>query len=286
MRLIRHGERGRERPGLVAPDGSLRDLGGVVADLAGPALGCEALDRLRRIDPLALPELDPATRLGVPVAGTSKIVCIGLNYADHAAELGLPLPVEPTLFLKPTTALAGARDPLVVPPGSQKLDFEVELAVVIGTPTRRVPAERVHAHLAGYCIANDVTERSWNERQGGQWTRGKGGDGFAPLGPWLVTPEEVPDPQNLAVWLEVDGRRMQDGSTRTMIFDVATIVSFVSHTMTLLPGDVVLTGTPPGVGHGRKPPFYLRPGMTVRAGISGLGEMSLPVVAATDETGP
>lgn len=282
MRLIRHGERGREKPGLVAADGSLRDLGGIVAELAGDALAPAALDRLRQLDPRALPELDPTTRLGVPVAGTSKLVCIGLNYADHAAELGLPAPSEPTLFLKPTTALAGARDPLLVPPGAHKLDFEVELAVVIGTTTRRVPVERALEHVAGYCIANDVTERSWNERQGGQWTRGKSGDGFAPLGPWLVTRDEVPDPQGLAIWLEVDGRRMQDGSTRTMIFDVATIVSFVSHSMTLLPGDVLLTGTPPGVGHGRRPPFYLRPGMTLRAGISGLGEMLLPIVAEID----
>lgn len=286
MRLIRHGERGRERPGLVAPDGSLRDLSDIVEDFAGPALGPEMLERLRHIDPRGLPELDPATRLGVPVAGTSKIVCVGLNYADHAAELGLPLPIEPTLFLKPTTALAGASDPLIVPSGSHKLDFEVELALVIGTPTRRVPVERALAHLAGYCIANDVTERSWNEHQSGQWTRGKGGDGFAPLGPWLVTVDEVPDPQDLGIWLEVDGRRMQDGSTRTMIFDVATIVSFVSRTMTLLPGDIVMTGTPPGVGHGRRPPFYLRPGMTVRAGITGLGEMRLPVVAEPDEIRP
>lgn len=279
MRLIRHGPPGRERPGLVATDGSLRDLSVLLRELAGDALAPAALQRLRRLDPRTLPELDPTTRLGVPVAGTTKIVCIGLNYADHAAELGLPLPVEPTLFLKPTTALAGARDPLVVPAGSQKLDFEVELAVVIGIPARRVPVERALEYVAGYCIANDVTERSWNERQGGQWTRGKGGDGFCPLGPWLVTSDEIPDPQDLAIWLEVDGRRMQDGWTRTMIFDVATIVSFVSRTMTLLPGDVVLTGTPPGVGHGRRPPFYLRPGMTVRAGIAGLGEMRLEVIA-------
>jgi ureidoglycolate lyase/2,4-diketo-3-deoxy-L-fuconate hydrolase len=282
MRLVRWGEKGRERPGVLDERGRVRDLSGIVVDIDGSILGNSTLERLAGLDAGELPEAPAEVRLGPCVASPSKIVCIGLNYADHAEELGLPVPSEPTMFLKPPTALAGPFDPVRIPPGSSKLDYEAELAVVIGTEACRVEREAALAHVAGYCIANDITERDWSLNQSGQWTRGKGGDGFGPLGPWLVTGDEIADPQDLAIWLEIDGRRLQDGSTRTMIFPVTQIVSFVSHYMTLLPGDVILTGTPPGVGAGRSPQVFLRPGNILRVGIAGLGEMRLPVVATEE----
>ncbi|MCR0981913.1 fumarylacetoacetate hydrolase family protein [Roseomonas populi] len=279
MKLLRHGAPGAERPGLLDADGIIRDLSGTVPDLAGDVLSPEGLARLAALDPTTLPAVSPATRLGPPVAGTRNFIAIGLNYADHAAESGAPVPKEPIIFLKSLNSLAGPGDEVAIPPESRKLDWEVELAVIIGTTARRVPLDTALDHVAGYAVCNDVSEREWQMERGGQWTKGKSADGFGPLGPWLVTADEIPDPQDLAMWLEVDGQRRQDGSTRTMIFDVRTIVSYVSRFITLHPGDVITTGTPPGVGMGMKPATYLKPGQEVRLGIAGLGEQRQRMVA-------
>jgi ureidoglycolate lyase len=281
MKLLRVGERGAEKPALLDGDGVLRDLSALVPDIAGSALGDDVLARLRGLDPARLPALDAALRIGPCVAAVGKFIGVGLNYADHAAESGMPLPAEPILFMKATSSICGAHDDLLIPRGAQKTDWEVELGVVIGREARYVDAAQALDHVAGYCVVNDVSERSYQLERGGQWDKGKGCDSFGPIGPWLVTRDEVRDPQALAMWLEVDGVRRQTGSTATMVFGVAQLVAYISQFMSLQPGDVIATGTPPGVGMGIKPqPVYLRAGQTVRAGIAGLGEQRQRTVAA------
>ena len=278
MKLVRFGPAGREKPGLVDRDGNLRDLSGVIADVTPDSLAPRALARLARIKPARLPLVGGRRRLGPPLAGIGKLVCVGLNYADHAKESGMPIPQEPVLFMKSTTAISGPYDPVVIPKGSKKTDWEVELGVVIGRTARYVPKRTALDHVAGYCIVNDVSERELQLEGSGQWVKGKSADSFAPIGPWLVSRDEIGNPQALDLWLDVNGARMQSGSTRTMIFGVATLVSYISKCMTLLPGDVISTGTPPGVGLGRTPPRYLKPGDVMRLGIDGLGEQRLKVV--------
>lgn len=280
MKLLRYGPKGAEKPGLLDAGGAIRDLSGVIPDLAGDALSPEGLARLAALDPASLPKVDGQPRLGPPVTGMTNYLCIGLNYADHAAEAGAAIPKEPIIFLKSLGALCGPNDDVIIPKGSQKTDWEVELAVVIGTTARCVSEERAFDHVAGYTICNDVSEREWQLERGGTWDKGKGCDTFGPLGPWLVTKDEVPDPQDLSMFLDVDGQRMQDGNTRTMIFGVRKLVSYVSQFITLHPGDVISTGTPPGVGLGKKPPVFLKPGQTMRLGIQGLGEQTQKVIAA------
>jgi 2-keto-4-pentenoate hydratase/2-oxohepta-3-ene-1,7-dioic acid hydratase in catechol pathway len=279
MRLLRYGPPGRERPAALDADGRARDLSDVVPDLAGDALLPESLERLRGLDLGRLPVVDGEPRLGPCVGRVGKLVCVGLNYADHAAESGAQVPAEPILFMKATSAICGPNDDLRLPRGSEKTDWEVELGVVVGAPAKYVSEADALSHVAGYCAVNDVSERAYQLEGTGQWVKGKSADTFAPLGPWLVTADEVPDPQDLAMWLEVDGRRFQDGSTRTMVFGVARLVSYVSRFMSLQPGDVISTGTPPGVGMGRKPQVFLRPGNVVRLGVEGLGEQRQRVVA-------
>jgi ureidoglycolate lyase len=279
MKLLRFGPAGQERPGLLDASGTLRDLSGVIADLAGEALSPAGLARLAALDPASLPAVAGTPRLGPPVAGLRNFVCIGLNYADHAAETGAAIPKEPIVFLKSLGALCGPNDDVMIPKNSVKTDWEVELAIIIGSTAKCVAEERAMEHVAGYAICNDVSEREWQIERGGSWDKGKGCDTFGPLGPWLVTRDEVPDPQNLAMTLDVDGQRMQDGSTRTMIFGVQHLVSYVSHFITLHPGDVISTGTPPGVGLGRKPPMFLKPGQSMRLAIHGLGEQMQRTVA-------
>ena len=274
MKLLRHGPPGQEKPGLMAADGTIRDLSAHVGDIAGAVLAPDGLRALAGIDPASLPRVAPGTRLGAPVAGMRNFVCIGLNYADHAAETGATPPTEPIIFLKSLSAVAGPDDDLLIPPGSLKTDWECELAVVIGTTARRVPRDTALTHVAGYTICNDVSEREWQMERGGTWDKGKGFDSFGPLGPWLVTADEIADPQNLAMFTDLDGKRMQDGSSATMIFGVAELVSYVSHCITLYPGDIIATGTPPGVGLGQKPPVFLRAGQSLRLGIEGLGEQN------------
>ena len=280
MKLVRYGDAGREKPGMLDAQGVLRDLSQVVDDIAGNALTNESLDHLRTLDPDALLKVDGTPRLGAPVGRIGKIICVGLNYADHAAESGQPVPQQPVIFMKATSAVVGAFDDVVIPPGSEKTDWEVELGVVIGDTARNVPRETALGHVAGYLIVNDVSERAFQFDHGGQWVKGKSCDTFAPLGPWLVTRDEIPDPQNLAMWLSVNDHRYQDGNTRTMIFDVATLVSHISRYMTLEPGDVISTGTPPGVGLGQKPPVYLKPGDVMELGIAGLGTQRQRAMAA------
>jgi 2-keto-4-pentenoate hydratase/2-oxohepta-3-ene-1,7-dioic acid hydratase in catechol pathway len=274
MKLVRYGERGRERPGAVGSDGRLRDLSVFLSDLDGPRLDPRVLHTLSRLDVDQLPAVEGVQRLGCPVGKVGKIVCVGLNYADHARESGHPIPPEPVLFLKATTSINGPCDDVIIPRGSTKTDWEVELGVVIGRTARYVPSEEAMHHVAGYTIVNDVSEREYQiERGGGQWDKGKGCDTFSPIGPWLVTRDEVPDPHALHLWLEVNDRRVQDSNTRQLVFDVPQLVGYISHFMTLEPGDIVSTGTPPGVGLGQKPtPWYLKPGDTMRLGIDGLGE--------------
>jgi 2,4-didehydro-3-deoxy-L-rhamnonate hydrolase len=279
MKLLRYGPAGSEKPGMLAADGTLRDLSRVLGDIDGKALSPEGLDRLKKLDPRDLPAVAGRPRLGPPVAGISKIVAIGLNYSDHAAETGAKPPTEPIVFAKATTSITGPDDVIIIPRGSEKTDWEVELAVVIGRTARYVPEHDALAHVAGYLICNDVSERAYQIERGGTWDKGKGCDSFAPLGPWMVTSDEIPDPQALDMWLDVNGERMQNGNTRTMIFPVDQLVSYVSHFMTLLPGDIITTGTPPGVGMGKKPPRYLKPGDKVRLGIAGLGEQQQTCVA-------
>jgi 2,4-diketo-3-deoxy-L-fuconate hydrolase len=281
MKLVRYGNAGREKPGMLDAGGVLRDLSQVVDDIGGDALTKEGIERLRALDPEALLKVTGAPRLGAPVGHVGKIICVGLNYADHAAESGQPVPTQPVIFMKATSAIVGAFDDVMIPPGSEKTDWEVELGVVIGDAARNVSRENALDHVAGYLIVNDVSERAFQFDHGGQWVKGKGCDTFAPLGPWLVTRDEIPDPQDLAMHLSVNGHRYQDGNTRTMIFNVATLVSHISRYMALLPGDVISTGTPPGVGLGQKPPVYLKPGDVMELGIDGLGAQRQRVVAAT-----
>lgn len=280
MRLLRVGPTGHEKPALLDVQGRLRDLSGHCADIAGTVLSPAGLDALRRIEPSTLPLLPADVRIGPCVGQTRKIVCVGLNYADHAAESGMPIPKEPVLFMKPTSCIVGPFDNVEIPRGGDKTDWEVELCIVIGTRAKYVSEAQAMAHVAGYCVANDVSERAFQIERGGQWDKGKSHDTFAPIGPWLVTADEVPDPQNLGMWLDVDGKRYQDGSTRTMIFGVRTVVSYISQFMTLEPGDLIFTGTPPGVGFGQKPPVFLKPGQTLSLGIEGLGEQAQTTISA------
>ncbi|WP_435170276.1 fumarylacetoacetate hydrolase family protein [Falsirhodobacter sp. 1013] len=272
MRFLRHGAAGAEKPGLLHVDGSIRDLSGHVDDLAGSALHPDALARLGALDADALPVVDAATRLGPPIAGTGKFICIGLNYADHAAESGMDVPPEPVIFMKATSAICGPNDPIVIPRTSAKTDWEVELAVIIGKPAKYVSEADAMSHVAGFAVTNDVSERAFQTERAGQWTKGKSCDNFGQIGPWLVTPDEIADPQDLGMWLTVNGERMQNGSTRTMVYQVPFIIHYLSQFMTLHPGDVISTGTPPGVGMGMKPPRYLRAGDVVELGIDGLGQ--------------
>jgi len=273
MKLLRYGAPGNEKPGLLDNTHTIRDLSGVIDDIAGTALLPEGLERLRGIDPATLPTVSAAERIGPCVGRIGKFICIGLNYADHAAESGLPVPAEPVVFNKWLSAVVGPNDDVRIPRGSQKTDWEVELGVVIGKGGAYIDEADALGHVAGYCVINDVSEREYQIERGGTWDKGKGCDTFGPIGPWLVTADEVPDPHRLALWLEVDGKRYQNGNTSTMIFKVAEIVSYLSRFMSLQPGDVISTGTPPGVGMGQKPePVYLRAGQTMRLGIEGLGE--------------
>jgi ureidoglycolate lyase len=281
MKLLRYGPKGQEKPGLLDAEGQLRDLSGVVDDIAGDVLGDAGLARLRALDPASLPVVGGTPRLGACVGRIGKFVCIGLNYADHAAESNLPVPKEPIVFNKWTSAIVGPDDDVEIPRGSTKTDWEVELGVVIGKTAKYVSVEQALEHVAGYCVINDVSERAWQIERSGTWDKGKGFDTFGPTGPWLVTRDEVPDPQNLDLWLDVDGHRYQQGNTKTMIFDVATVVSYLSQCTSLQPGDVISTGTPPGVGLGVKPePVFLRAGQTMRLGIAGLGEQRQRTIAA------
>jgi len=265
---------------MLDAQGQVRDLAGVVHDIAGATLTDAGLASLRAVDPRALPLVAPGTRLGPCVGAVGKFVCIGLNYADHAAESGMPIPAEPVVFGKWTSAIAGPDDAIEIPRGSTKTDWEVELGVVIGEGGRYIPQADALRHVAGYCVVNDISEREYQLERGGQWDKGKGCDTFGPIGPWLVTRDEVPDPQRLGLWLELNGRRMQAGSTRTMVFGVAHIVSYLSRFMSLQPGDVISTGTPPGVGLGQRPPLYLRAGDVMRLGIDGLGQQTQRVIDA------
>ncbi len=279
MKLVRYGAVGAEKPGLIDDGGQLRDLSGVVADLSGAAIGNEGLRRLAAIDPASLPRVDGNPRFGTPVAGIGKMICVGMNYADHAAETGAPVPEQPVLFMKATTAIGGANDTVVIPRDSVKTDWEVELGVIIGEVTRDVTVDDAMHHVAGYTVINDLSEREFQLEHGGQWVKGKSCDTFGPIGPWLVTRDEVADPQNLSLWLEVNGHRYQNGNTRTMVFGVAQLVSYISRYMTLMPGDVISSGTPAGVGLGLKPPTYLKPGDVIELGIEGLGRQRQDVVA-------
>jgi 2-keto-4-pentenoate hydratase/2-oxohepta-3-ene-1,7-dioic acid hydratase in catechol pathway len=281
MKLLRYGNPGEEKPGLLDSQNKLRDLSGVIADVAGPALLPESLDKLRKLDPSTLPLVSGTPRLGPCVAQVGKLICAGLNYSDHAAESGMAVPKEPILFMKATSAISGPNDDIVIPRGSEKTDWEVELGVVIGKPAKYVSEADALSHVAGYCVVNDVSERAFQLEGTGQWLKGKSADTFAPIGPWLVTADEVPDSGNLDLWLDVDGSRRQNGSTKTLIFNVPYLVSYISRFMSLQPGDIIATGTPPGVGHGQKPPVYLRPGSDVRLGVEGLGEQHQRVVASS-----
>jgi 2-keto-4-pentenoate hydratase/2-oxohepta-3-ene-1,7-dioic acid hydratase in catechol pathway len=279
MKLCRVGAAGAEKPALVDPQGSLRDLSGVIDDVAGAALTPAGLDRLRAVDPASLPPVSGSPRFGPCVAGIGKFMCIGLNYSDHAAETNSPVPSEPILFMKATSAVSGPNDDVVIPRDSEQTDWEVELGVVIGKPGKYIAEADALTHVAGYCVVNDLSERHFQLHCKGQWVKGKSCDTFGPIGPWLVTADEVADPQNLGLWLEVDGERVQDGSTRTMVYGVAFLISYLSRFMSLHPGDVISTGTPPGVGLGMKPPRFLRPGQEMRLGIEGLGEQHQRTVA-------
>ncbi|SDI75216.1 2,4-diketo-3-deoxy-L-fuconate hydrolase [Paraburkholderia steynii] len=281
MKLLRYGAPGHEKPGILDRHGAIRDLSSVIDDVAGSTLLPEALERLRQVDIESLPIVSAQARIGACVGRIGKFICIGLNYADHAAESNLPVPSEPVVFGKWTSAVVGPNDDVRIPRGSQKTDWEVELGVVIGKGGTYIDEADALSHVAGYCVVNDVSEREYQIERGGTWDKGKGCDTFGPIGPWLVTADEIPDPQRLALWLEVDGKRYQNGNTSTMIFNVAQIVSYLSRFMSLQPGDVISTGTPPGVGMGHKPePVYLRVGQTMRLGIEGLGEQQQRTVAA------
>ncbi|MEZ2126124.1 MULTISPECIES: fumarylacetoacetate hydrolase family protein [unclassified Sinorhizobium] len=271
MKLLRYGAPGWEKPGLLDADGRIRDLSGHISDVAGTAIDPGTLARLSSIDPASLPLVEGTPRLGPCVAGTGKFICIGLNYSDHAAETGATVPPEPIIFMKATSAIVGPDDDLLIPRGSQKTDWEVELGVVIGRKAKYVGEAEALDYVAGYCTVHDVSERAFQIERSGQWTKGKSCDTFGPTGPWLVTKDEVPDPQNLRLWLKVNGETMQDGSTRTMVYGAAFLVSYLSQFMSLQPGDIISTGTPPGVGMGMKPPRFLKPGDVIELGIDGLG---------------
>ncbi|MER1967537.1 fumarylacetoacetate hydrolase family protein [Castellaniella sp. GW247-6E4] len=280
MKLVRYGEAGQEKPGILDAQDGIRDLSAHLADWAGEAFSPASLAKVRQLDVQSLPLVAGTPRLGAPVGGAPKFVAIGLNYADHAKESGMQIPGEPIVFLKATSSLCGAYDAVEKPRGSTKLDWEVELAVIIGTRAKYVSEQDALGHVAGYAVCNDVSERHFQIERLGQWTKGKSHDTFGPLGPWLVSADEVRDPRNLAMWLEVNGQRRQTGSTATMIFDVPKLIAYVSGMMTLNPGDIITTGTPPGVGMGMKPPLYLNVGDTMALGIEGLGEQRQTVVAA------
>jgi ureidoglycolate lyase len=279
MKLVRYGRPGHEHPGIVAPDGTVRDLTGIVPDIAGDALRPEALAELAALDLNRLPAVPAGTRIGACVGRVGKFLCIGLNYADHAAESGMEVPKEPVLFMKATSSICGPDDGIVIPKDSEKTDWEVELGVVIGREARYVSEADALDYVAGYCVINDLSERAFQLEGTGQWVKGKSADTFGPIGPWLVTKDEVPDPQKLKMWLEVDGHRYQDGSTKTMVYGVAHLVSYLSRFMSLQPGDIISTGTPPGVGLGQKPPVYLKPGQVVKLSIEGLGTQTQNVTA-------
>ncbi len=281
MKLVRYGKPGKEKPGLIDAEGRLRDLGAAVSDIGPDQLGDAALARLQKLKTETLPLVKGSPRMGCPVAGIGKFIAIGLNYADHAAEAGMPIPAEPIVFMKATSCIQGADDPIMLPKGSKKSDWEVELGVVIGRRARHVSQKEALAHVAGYCIVNDVSERAFQIERGGTWDKGKGCDTFGPIGPWLVTRDEIANPQRLDLWLDLNGRRMQTGNTRTMIFSVAKVISYVSQFMTLRPGDVITTGTPPGVGMGMKPPVFLKKGDVLTLGVQGLGTQRQQVVPFT-----
>ncbi|MCA3363254.1 MAG: fumarylacetoacetate hydrolase family protein [Roseomonas sp.] len=281
MKLLRYGPAGQEKPGILDAAGAIRDLSGIVPDITGDVLSPAALAKIAAVDVNSLPKVAGNPRLGSPVTGMKNLICIGLNYADHAAETGAPIPKEPIVFLKSLNALNGPNDDVVIPRGSVKTDYEVELCIIIGTRAKYVSEDQALDHVAGYAVGNDVSEREWQAERGGAWDKGKGFDTFGPLGPWLVTKDEIPDPQNLAMYCDVDGVREQNGSTKTMIFGVKQIVSYVSQCITLNPGDVIFTGTPPGVGLGKKPtPIFLKAGQTMKLGIAGLGEQTQNLVAS------
>ncbi|HWB15439.1 MAG TPA: ureidoglycolate lyase [Vicinamibacterales bacterium] len=278
MKLLRYGNPGQEKPGLLH-DGQIRDLSGHISDIAGDVLVPAGLDRLRALDPASLPLVPGSPRLGPCVGDVGKFLCIGLNYSDHAAESGMAVPTEPIVFMKASSAIVGPNDDIEIPKGSAKTDWEVELGVVIGRKAKHVSEADALSHVAGYCVVHDVSERAFQLERAGQWVKGKSCDTFGPIGPWLVTSDEVPDPQNLPLWLEVDSKRYQNGTTKTMVFGVARLVSYLSDFMSLLPGDIISTGTPPGVGMGQKPPIFLRAGQRIRLGVEGLGEQQQRTVA-------
>ncbi len=281
MKLLRYGEAGQEKPGVLDADGTILDLSGEIDDLAGDALLPESIARLKGLDPSHLPRIDGSPRIGPCVGRVGKFPAIGLNYADHAKESGAPIPDEPVIFMKAISCICGPNDDTVVPLGATKMDYEVELGIVIGRPGKNIAESEAAGHIAGYCVINDVSERTFQLENTGQWVKGKSADTFGPIGPWLVTADEVPDPQKLAIWLEVDGERRQDGNTGTMIFDVFYIVSYVSRFMSLQSGDVITTGTPPGVALGMQPQRFLEVGSTVRLGIQGLGEQRQRISAGS-----
>jgi 2-keto-4-pentenoate hydratase/2-oxohepta-3-ene-1,7-dioic acid hydratase in catechol pathway len=283
MKLMRVGEAGSEKPAILDSDGKIRDLSAHVSDIGGAAISPDGLKTIAALDPKSLPEIAPG-RIGACVAGTGKFICIGLNYSDHAAETGATVPPEPIIFMKATSAIVGPNDDIIIPRGSEKTDWEVELAVVIGKTAKYVSEAEAIDYVAGYCVCDDVSERAFQTERSGQWTKGKSCDTFGPIGPWLVTKDEIPDPQNLGMWLTVNGQKMQDGSSKTMVYGVAFLVSYLSQFMSLHPGDVISTGTPPGVGMGLKPPRYLKAGDVVELGIEGLGTQKQTFVA--DRTAP
>ena len=278
MKLLRYGEVGAEKPGMLDEQGDIRDLSTIVGDISPAIIDAGDLDGLKSVDPASLPRVEGNPRLGPCVGRIGKFVCIGLNYSDHAKETGMPIPTEPIVFMKTTSSISGPDDDIELIRGSVKTDWEVELGIVVGKHTKYVSEENALDHVAGYCVVNDVSERQWQLEQGGQWIKGKSGDTYGPIGPWFVTRDEIPDPQNLDLWLEVNDKRHQDGNTRTMIFPVSTIISYLSQCMSLQPGDVIATGTPPGVGQGMKPPVYLRAGDRLRLGVEGLGIQQQTVI--------
>ena len=278
MKLLRYGEVGAEKPGMLDEQGDIRDLSTIVSDIPPASIDAGDLDGLKSVDPASLPRVEGNPRLGPCVGRIGKFVCIGLNYSDHAKETGMPIPTEPIVFMKTTSSISGPDDDIELIRGSVKTDWEVELGIVVGKHTKYVSEENALDHVAGYCVVNDVSERQWQLEQGGQWIKGKSGDTYGPIGPWFVTRDEIPDPQNLDLWLEVNDKRHQDGNTRTMIFPVSTIISYLSQCMSLQPGDVIATGTPPGVGQGMKPPVYLRAGDRLRLGVEGLGIQQQTVI--------
>ncbi len=281
MKIVRFGEPGQEKPGIIDSDNNIRDLSGEVTDITGEFLEAGGLSKLAQLDINSLPIVSGSPRLGIPVAGVPKIICIGLNYSDHAKESNMPIPTEPVVFMKAISALSGPNDDVVLPKGSTKGDWEVELAVVIGKETKNVSEDQAMEYVAGYTICNDVSEREWQLEHGSQWSKGKSFDTFAPVGPWLVTPDDVSDPHNLAMWLDLNGKRMQTGNTNTMIFRIEKLISYLSYFVTLQPGDIISTGTPPGVGMGIKPePVFLSVNDVMRLGIDGLGEQKQTVISA------